>query len=126
MLPTQVLLRYEFESWSPCLNGVFVEFQIQAGPASWRPPDNGADLQDARDALRERGYTVRRSVLHPGTQGSRYNPTIHLDTWVLQAPKTEPPPQGAGTPDSTDAATPGHAQDSIEPAGEQLRIMAGF
>ena len=128
-LPSQVLLRYDFESWSPCLDGIFVEFEIQAGGPSWRPPRNGADLQDARAALQDRGYSVRRTVLHAGTQDSSSNPTVHLDTWILRRPaaqpKTEPPPAKAEAP-STDAATPARSHDTLEPVGEQLRILAGF
>ena len=125
-LPSQVLLRYAFESWAPCLNGVYVDCEIQAGPGSWRRPHNGADLADARDALTARGYSVRHSVLHAGTQGSTGNPTVHLDTWVLRRPKTEPPPRGAEAPVSADAATPGPRDDNLDPGPAQLRLLAGF
>lgn len=126
MLPSQVLIRYPASSWGPILDGsLFLDYEVQAGPTSWRPPTAGADLADARDALAARGYALRRSVLHAGTQGSRSNPTVHLDTWVLQVAKTEPPPKQAEAP-STDAATSAPAHSSTEPTQRQLRLLAGF
>jgi len=123
VLPAQVLIRYNSESWAAIEDGTFIECEIQAGPTSWRRPNNGTDLADVRDALACRGYRCRRSVLHAGSQGSRKNPTVHLDTWIQQRKNTEPPTQGSEAP-SADAATSDAADHSTSTAPDQLQPTA--